>query len=192
MNNNEFMVNLVALGFKGFQGYGVLQSLIRYSRVAKVSDDGTATIVSQVQGSGEPRYTIDKVDMVALDNIYNLYEDELSNPELANLSKDGWDNLTTFEKIELAVILGVIPDITTSENSNSIDWLSPEAANHLLTATNQDAPGKCPYCGSYNVDYGMMYPDGDYMSYETHCCHCHKDWDEIYNISFSHNQKLEY
>ena len=192
MSRNEFIVRLEAMGFKGFQGQDVLNSMNRYCRVIR-EDNGFVVIVSEILGIG--KYVVDTIDEDKLDDIYDLYEFELSNPELANLSKEGWDNMTKFEQVELAEALGVLPAITVHDNVDGIDWMKPEDTIKKIQVIDSkipDAPGQCPFCGSYNVDYGTMYPDGDVISYETHCCHCHKDWDEIYNISFSHNKKRSY
>lgn len=47
-------------------------------------------------------------------------------------------------------------------------------------------PGKCPYCGSMEVDYGNDNPmcAGEHISYKGHCDCCGKDFREWYRLEF--------
>ena len=48
-------------------------------------------------------------------------------------------------------------------------------------------PGKCPYCGSENVEYGMSGPcEGEYY-YEANCYDCDNKWREYFTMTFNTN-----
>lgn len=44
--------------------------------------------------------------------------------------------------------------------------------------------GKCPYCGSEDIEYGDTNIDGDVLGYEFHCNNCGKDSTEWYDLTF--------
>lgn len=57
---------------------------------------------------------------------------------------------------------------------------------------NQKAhePGICPVCGNEDLDYGILTPYGDSISYPWTCHHCHTKGNEIYDLTFTHHEKI--
>jgi Zn finger protein HypA/HybF involved in hydrogenase expression len=45
--------------------------------------------------------------------------------------------------------------------------------------------GKCPYCGSEDIDYGTMYPEDDNtVSYKCTCKECNQSFTEWYLLQY--------
>lgn len=44
--------------------------------------------------------------------------------------------------------------------------------------------GKCPYCGSYDIEYEESERDGQQYNYNCHCTKCGKDFIEGYKMVF--------
>ena len=45
--------------------------------------------------------------------------------------------------------------------------------------------GKCPYCGSEDIEYGSMeLKDDNIVDYPCHCNKCNKDFTEGYHLEF--------
>lgn len=52
--------------------------------------------------------------------------------------------------------------------------------------------GKCPYCGSEELDYGAMEPADEMIYYPWTCSHCGKQGEEWYSMKFiGHNVENE-
>ena len=48
--------------------------------------------------------------------------------------------------------------------------------------------GVCPYCGSVDIDYGVMEIEDDCVYYPAHCNDCKRDFNEWYRLEFDgHN-----
>jgi len=45
-------------------------------------------------------------------------------------------------------------------------------------------PGKCPYCGSFNLAFDSIDDSDDTVTYAAHCRDCGKDYKEGYIMSF--------
>jgi len=43
--------------------------------------------------------------------------------------------------------------------------------------------GKCPYCGSFNLEGQCMDADGSMSWQEIICLECHKRWNDVYKLS---------
>ena len=52
--------------------------------------------------------------------------------------------------------------------------------------------GKCPFCGSNDLDYGVMEPEDDMVYYPWTCSDCGKHGEEWYSMRFTgHNVEDE-
>lgn len=52
----------------------------------------------------------------------------------------------------------------------------------MMTRTKE--AGKCPYCGSQDINYGTMYPDGEMVYYDCICIKCNQDFREWYVMEY--------
>lgn len=51
--------------------------------------------------------------------------------------------------------------------------------------------GKCPVCGSQNIEYEKFEFDDNGGSYPAECLDCHATFDESYNLVFDDHYNIE-
>lgn len=51
-------------------------------------------------------------------------------------------------------------------------------------------PGICPVCGSEDLDYGVLIPYGNSISYPWTCNHCHAKGNEVYDLIFNQHENI--
>lgn len=57
---------------------------------------------------------------------------------------------------------------------------------HLTDEENESImAGRCPKCGSQDLDWGSLVPDGHEAFQRTNCISCKFEWFEIYTYSHS-------
>lgn len=51
--------------------------------------------------------------------------------------------------------------------------------------------GKCPVCGSQNIEYGEFKHDEESCCYSVECLDCHATFIEVYNMVFDDQYNIE-
>ena len=49
----------------------------------------------------------------------------------------------------------------------------------------QECIGKCPQCGSEDIDYGAIVPEGEMIYYPATCMDCKVEFKEWYNVNYN-------
>ena len=49
----------------------------------------------------------------------------------------------------------------------------------------QECIGRCPQCGSEDIDYGAIVPEGEMIYYPATCMDCKVEFKEWYNVNYN-------
>lgn len=80
---------------------------------------------------------------------------------------------------------------THVNNKGQIVFAKSEAEKELMETKHKECQGKCPYCGSENIDYEEPTRNGDTISYPARCADCGETFDEDYAVEYAETSYLE-
>ena len=63
------------------------------------------------------------------------------------------------------------------------EWIDDKGQFHRDEDYDEQEEGKCPFCGSYDIEYGDLHIDNtEEAHYDCTCKECGKEYDECHTI----------